>query len=664
LVIHAAVMLFYLLLAVIITYPLVSVLATRFAGHPFSDSYELARHIWWLGHALKTGQPVYAQPLLGYPDGLDGALLWSFPLQSFPAWLFSLFMPLPAAFNLSLLIRLALNGWSAFVLARRLTGQRWPALLAGAVFMAYPTVQGHLAAGHTGLLALWPVPLYACALLYLRDTGATRWLIPAALLFMLSAWGSTQMVIFTTAPVTLVFALSLIWQRNWRALAHLAVVVALGSLLALIFALPGLLSASREPAYMRLTTGVVDYSADLLAIFAPSFMHPLHRDNTLAASILGIDPFENATYIGLVAGVLALIGAATRRRARWWLLLALLAWIMSLGPLLKAGGELVSVVIDDYSTRIVLPWAAIYDLPIIRITRTPGRFNFTLALAVAMMAAYGARWLASRLNHRRAGPATLILIALILYDYQFWWNASGTLPDLPTVEGIVPEPVRALSTRDDIRAVFDVPWQHPLAAKAGLWLQTGHQRPLIAGHIARQTPIDPAKLTILQATFDPALLDATGADVIILHREWDDEAGVLEATLHDRFGPPLYEDERFAVFDVPEPDGAPGFVALPLSEMTLHDRLETYVYTPNETQIEIAVEYSGDTQTVTLELDEQPVTFWRAEGHGVLEVPPTLPAGYHRLALSLTPACPPQAPEPLECNAVIIHRLEAAPATD
>src|SRR5690606_40985967 len=63
-------------------------------------------------------------------------------------------------------------------------------------------------------------------------------------------------------------------------------------------------------------------------------------------------------------------------------------------------------------------------------------------------------------------------------------------------------------------------------------------------HIARQTPIDPAKLTILQATFDPALLDATGADVIILHREWDDEAGVLEATLHDRFGPPLYEDER------------------------------------------------------------------------------------------------------------------------
>src|SRR5690606_36416061 len=111
-------------------------------------------------------------------------------------------------------------------------------------------------------------------------------------------------------------------------------------------------------------------------------------------------------------------------------------------------------------------------------------------------------------------------------------------------------------------------------------------------------------------------------------------------------------------------DGAPGFVALPLSEMSLHDRLETYVYTPNETQIEIAVEYSGDTQTVTLELDEQPVTFWRAEGHGVLEVPPTLPAGYHRLALSLTPACPPQASEPLECNAVIIHRLEAAPATD
>ncbi|MBE0689567.1 MAG: hypothetical protein IH587_05525, partial [Anaerolineae bacterium] len=144
---------FFLIVAVCITYPLITVWSTHFAGHPFSDSYEIARHIWWINHALKTGQPLFFQPLLLFPQGMPSVYFWGNPLQLFPAWLFAFVIPLPAAYNTQILLTLVLNGWAMFALARHLTGSAPAALIAGAVYMAFPTMQGHLAAGHVGLLA-------------------------------------------------------------------------------------------------------------------------------------------------------------------------------------------------------------------------------------------------------------------------------------------------------------------------------------------------------------------------------------------------------------------------------------------------------------------------------------------------------------------------------
>ncbi len=73
---NLAVFAFYLAVAVGITYPLVTVLATRFAGFGYSDAYETAQHIWWFKYALQHGQPMFYQTLMGYPTGIDGLTLW------------------------------------------------------------------------------------------------------------------------------------------------------------------------------------------------------------------------------------------------------------------------------------------------------------------------------------------------------------------------------------------------------------------------------------------------------------------------------------------------------------------------------------------------------------------------------------------------------------
>jgi hypothetical protein len=154
---NLVVFLFYFFLAVVITWPLVTMLGTHFAGYSNGDAPEMTRHIWWLKHALQTGQPLVFQPLLAYPDGLEGVILWSNPLQFFPAWLFAFVMPLPAAYNLQALLNLALSGWAACFLVRHLTRHAPAALVAGVVFMASPAIQGHLAGGHGGLLVQWPL---------------------------------------------------------------------------------------------------------------------------------------------------------------------------------------------------------------------------------------------------------------------------------------------------------------------------------------------------------------------------------------------------------------------------------------------------------------------------------------------------------------------------
>ncbi len=664
---------FYLLVAVIVTWPLVTVLATRFIGHPFSDSYEYARLTWWFTYALQTGQSPYFQPWLAYPDGLTSWLMWSIPLQSFPAWLFAFVMPLPAALNVAILLRLALNGWAMFLLVRRLTGQFAPALLAGVIFLAYPSFQGQLAAGHTGLLALWPVVLYVYSLQSLvvspenSALGTQYSVLSTALFFVLSVLGSNQLLIYLLLPITAVFALLLAVRREWPALRRLLTAAALGAALALVFILPGLIEARRAPPWLQ-ERGDVTYSADLLSLVTPSYQHPIFGQLDYTHTVLGVDPFEKPGYIGLAAGALALIGAWRVRAARRWLLVAAAGWVLSLGPLLQVLGQPVTLVADGYPTYMPLPWSLYQQLPVVSVVRVPARFHFAVAFAVAIMAGYG--WgVVSRqlsvvsperpkrgtrnfpLSIRYSILSTLILMALVLWDYQLFWTG------MPTIPAAVPPPIAALAQRDDVRAVFDVPYDHLLAAKEGLYLQTAHHKPLIAGQVTRRTPVNPAKLATLQNTLDPALLNAAGVDVIILHKEWDE--GKIEPLLRDRLGAPFYEDERFAAFDAPETSAAPGFVTAPLAaDIEITDRAEVYFYTPDSRRVTIRFERSGS-RPLAAYVDGQPAGAFTADTF--IEFEAAVAPGYHTLALAVEPPCPVEPHPALRCRGAAVSALTITP---
>lgn len=639
---------FYLGLAVLITWPLVTVMSTELVGHPFGDSYEYVRHIWWIKHALQTGQPIFDQPFLAYPDGLSGNWLWGNPLQSFPAWFFAFVLPLPSAFNLALLLTLALNGWAMHVLVFKLTQQRPAALLAGIIFLAAPVFQGQLGAGHTGLLVLWPLPLYVYNLVQLTSVGARFWrpLFAAALFFVMSLLGSQLILIYLVAPITALFLLMHLVVRDWHGLLRIVAAAVVGGALALIFLVPVAAEQLSLPAQAR-EGNEVRYSADLLSIVTPSFYHPLFGQLDYTHQVLGIEPFERVGYIGIAAGLFALLGVWKFRLARWWLLLALIAWVFSLGPLLKVLDTLITVPIDAALTHIPLPWTAFHDLPLLNLSRTPARFNMTIAFALAMMVGYGAAYLSKIIPAK--GVIFAVCVALILYEYQFFWP-------VPTIAGIVPEPIQALAQRDDVRAVFNVPWAHLLTDKDGLFLQTGHQQPMIAGHVARRTPVNPAKLSILQASLDYALLDAAGADVVILHKEWD--GGVIEPFVRERLGTPFFEDERLAAFDVPAPDNEPVFTATLGDLIPITTTYNVYFYIPAAGQVLLRGEFAGDNRELSITLDGAPEQTWVIDGIAALEVAFAIPtAGYYTITLAVEPPCPASPAPILSCRSITINHL-------
>lgn len=650
--VHLPVFALYLLAALLITWPLLPNISTHLVGFPYGDAGEMARHIWWFNHALRTGQDPFFQPLLAYPGGMPGGvLLWSHPQQFFPAWLLAFVLPLPAAANIPLLLYMALNGWALWLLARRLlAGARGPALLAGLVFMVAPTFQAHLAGGHAGLLVGWPLPLYALALLRLRERPAPRRALLAALFFFLSTNGHILQAIYAVLPVTAAAALLLLWRREWRALAWTAAAAATGAAALGLFLLPVIGETFGTAAYTG-EGGFVRYSADLLAIVTPSFFHPLYGALDFPRRVLGVNLEEGTLYAGVIAGALALAGLWAHRRARPWLLLVLIAWVGALGPLLKIFDAPLRLTVSGYETFIALPWALAPGLPGFSLARTPGRFSFALALAVAALAGHGALALDARLRRARWQPGVrralfIALAALIVFDYQMYWP-------LPLLPADISPAVADIAGRADVRAVLNVPWDSTVAAKDALYLQTAHHRPLIAGHVTRSTPVSPAKLTLLEQTLDAALLDAAGADVVIVHRE--QAAPGYEAFARAQLGQPLYADARLLIFAVPAPAAPPALHTWSAPQAALTDRAEFYVYAPEAGVMDFAGTLVADGRAVALLLDGERVHRWDVDGAAAFSVPLPLRAEtYHTVALVVEPACPQGYGPALRCRAVAL----------
>jgi hypothetical protein len=352
--------------------------------------------------------PLWSPAILGgYPFAAN-------PLSSLwypPAWL-ALSFPLPLGLNLVALAHLLLGGIGMYCLLRA-EGLGYPAaLLGGLALQAMPKLMAHYGAGH--LTLLYAVPLTPWLLLSGREKY--RWAAPVLLALVCMAdvrWAAYAWILWaaysfsyrqrsartTTEPM----------KRSFRSAYHL---LSPGLSLLPLLALAALLAAPLLLPlfeYTRLSTRASLTSADVLQLSLPP------------AQLLGLvfPPFggfyEWVVYPGALVFSLACAAAllpAARRAGRFWLVLLILALLLSLG---------------EY-----LPFlSAATQLPGPDLLRVPARASFLAGIAFSALAAYGVDRLLGECEPSGRKRLRLALTALASFTLALAGSAyllTGRLP--------------------------------------------------------------------------------------------------------------------------------------------------------------------------------------------------------------------------------------------
>jgi hypothetical protein len=541
------------LLTAVFTTPVLFFISDRLAGFYGSDGFGQVWAMWWFDKALFDLRQSPAQvSWLSYPVGLYHPALTAAPYIRLVTLPLVRINPV-AAYNVHLLLSFVLTWVFTALLCYELTGNRAAALVGGAVFAFFPNKTNHALQGHINVVIVYWFPFLAWQLLRLLRQPSFWKAVGCGLTLALAL--SVEMVYVPFLVVPLVvglvgFAFARLpgvrrSRKVWLGLGGIALV-------ALPFLLPGyvplLLAALQGRLGYYQTNQAVQYSADLLGLFLPSPLHPVYGVwpalRVLSArSLFDLGSSENIVYGGIVALPLAAWGAWRWWRRKWdvpfWVGLAAIAMVLSLGPVLRVAGQL---------TEVPLPYALLKDLPVLSWNRTPARLNQTAMLAVAVLVSYGvAALLEKRVRISRQIWVAVLLALVILFDYVVmfpWPVAPATAP--PFCQWLAGAPGEG--------AVLDLPVWDYTANNLYMWHQMIHDRPIVGGYLYRRSAEAEAAMEELERLAlpggDPRALAAEGIGYVVLHREFmsDEEVQTLAHFLEMKLGAPVYQDAEALIF--------------------------------------------------------------------------------------------------------------------
>lgn len=317
--------------------------------------------------------------LSGYPfaaDPLSG--LWYPPL-----WALAI-LPQPLTLNLVVWLHLVIAGVGMYTLLRNESLGKGAALVGGLAFAGMPKLVGHVGLGHASLVAAvaWtPWALHAAGRAA-DHADAPKWIRRFILL------GLVLGVTFLADPrwflPTLMAALA---YGIWRWSAHKGrvggrMLVGGASAAAAVLALTAVVALPfLEFAGQTTRAGLAAGAGDAFAMPAARLLGLLVTDRAGWA--------EWMSSMGATAFVLAVAGVAGwARRARFWLIVASVAILLSVGAATPFG-------------------SAAASLPGFSLLRVPARWLFLAGLCVAALAAHGVEVLDSGPARRRARLAAL-----------------------------------------------------------------------------------------------------------------------------------------------------------------------------------------------------------------------------------------------------------------
>ncbi len=413
--------LFFTLLAVGFTYPLVFKMNTSIYGYP-GDNFGTMWHLWWNKYALTHNLPLRYTPFLNAPFGQDlgvehnQAVLYVWPLIA----LTFAFNPL-VAFNLVTFVSFPLAAFTMYLLVKHLTKNRGAAILSGLIFSFSP-YHFWKAYNHADLASIQWLPLYVLSLIKLFEERNYRWAFLTAASFALvtltSFYYGYFMLLFTIGFVVSCWLGDRLLNKIHRFNLKTLKVLALTGVLAAVFILPfahklflAAFSSSIEPAAGRAAGGLGTTTDELLAFssrpwdfFLPSEHHPLWGKYTsafcgwLAKDSGGFESqcthysWERNIYLGWVGILLSLFALKNYKRNKKWILVfatltVLMVWT-SFPAFMSIKGH--RFYFPSYFLHAFAP-----------MFRTYVRLGVVVLLCVAVLAGFGLSFVLEKIKSRR-----------------------------------------------------------------------------------------------------------------------------------------------------------------------------------------------------------------------------------------------------------------------
>ncbi|RME70325.1 MAG: hypothetical protein D6784_16925 [Chloroflexi bacterium] len=527
---------------------------------------------------------------LYYPLGATHPVLALHPYVPLVSLPFTLLSGPLVSYNLAFLLGFILSGLTGYLLTRYVCRHTGAAIIGGIIFAFYPNRLGHAAAGHLLLTTNYFLPLYALSLLVLLRRPSVRRAVWHGVVTALLALAQPTHIGYGIIPVFLFLGgghiVTLIRQPSIRksasALLHsffwLAAAILLAIIMFLPFAWPTLVQNQQgELAYLT-PKDLTKHTTDLLAFLLPSPYNPVLASLGLippfsAAIIDGFrDLEEQLAYPGILASGLAILAIWKRWRAAWpWFALTLTCMLLSLGPLLKIGGEI---------QTLTLPYAWLGRLPFFAWSRAPGRLNETVMMGVAVLASIGAAWLLPQSRSFYAGIPIgkrtaqnrnvlfLILIgAFILIEYPIIFP-------FPTEVRPISSYYFHLASQTFQGGILEMPVTGSRrASNYAMYYQTVHQHPLAGGYIERDPPatvelkeflnqlVSPVAPQTVLSSPDESTRRAILADMhitqVIAHPSLmtDRAARATRDYLPLLLGDPVFQDEDIQVYVISQASG-------------------------------------------------------------------------------------------------------------
>jgi len=455
----------YVFVTLLMTYPLVFHLSTNIPGHA-GDGHQNLWNIWHFKKRLLNFENPFYTNYIYYPIGVK---LIFHTYGVFNNLLALPFNNIVLAYNFIVLFSFVMSAIGMYFLSFYLTQDKLGSFIAGVIFSFCPYKFAHLLAGHLNLISTEWIPFY---ILYLIKTFKEPFnyknIYLTSIFFLLtilcSYYYTFYLMIFTILFLFLVFEArdKIFTKRNFLLILPI-----------LIMGLQAYLEGD-----LPKVGGYKKFSADLLAFFIPSPLHPIfgsYVESFYSKFQVGIAEtivFVGYTVLGLF--IYALL-SSQRRRPKFWLISTMCFFILSLGPVLQI-----------YRHSIFpLPHLPLRQMPLVSSFHTPSRFDIMLTLCLSIIVAYTVKVLLLKLSSKKRFLISFIFFICIIFEYAAFpfpidvWSSSNLGYHLK----------RAL--RSSSRgSIFFIPFSESWRYEGGIrmYLQTIFNRPMLGGYISRTPP--------------------------------------------------------------------------------------------------------------------------------------------------------------------------------